>query len=203
MVKNNITARVTAEQEKFLNETFPELKQIEIFNILLKNYQNPPQQDNSELIAKIAELEEKCKEFEGINNSNIVNCHNVMEEAKGKINDLTSENQQLTAENADLKQQLFTANGLAPKENALVIELKKPTDILLSETAKRLAEKYGKEVSQQDILLDMFNKYTVEHLTEWFYPFLFSKKELETLTGYPYSVLRKWVYGEKNEVNNE
>lgn len=49
---------------------------------------------------------------------------------------------------------------------------------LLVLTAKRLSEKYNKEVKPQQILIDMFTRYSIERWNQWFYPFVITENEI-------------------------
>lgn len=49
---------------------------------------------------------------------------------------------------------------------------------LIEETAKRLSERYDKQVAPMTILTDMFLRYTIERWNEWFYKFCFNDREI-------------------------
>ena len=52
------------------------------------------------------------------------------------------------------------------------------TVALLEETARRLSERYGKQVAPMAILTDMFLRYTIERWNEWFYKFILNDREI-------------------------
>lgn len=52
-----------------------------------------------------------------------------------------------------------------------------PKQLLLL-TAKRLSEKFNKEVKPQQILIDMFTRYSIERWNQWFYPFVITENEI-------------------------
>lgn len=60
----------------------------------------------------------------------------------------------------------------------ITIGLQPFTRKLLDLTVQRLAERYKKEVSAEQILSDMFIRYTVFQYTQWFYPFVISDREI-------------------------
>ncbi len=60
----------------------------------------------------------------------------------------------------------------------ITIGLQPFTRKLLDLTVQRLAERYNKEVSAEQILSDMFIRYTVFQYTQWFYPFVITDREI-------------------------
>jgi hypothetical protein len=65
---------------------------------------------------------------------------------------------------------------------------------LLNETVKRLTEKYKNKVTIKDVLLDMFARYTIDQLNEWFYPFVIKGDEdFKAVTGYTQKQLQAWL----------
>ena len=79
------------------------------------------------------------------------------------------------------------------QENEIRFEIPEPHLSLLNETKKRLSEKYGTTITMKDILLDMFARYTIERYNEWFYPFVISPDEFESITGYNHTQLKAWL----------
>jgi len=189
MVKNQITARVTAEQEKFLNEVFPDANGKTIVDTLVEFYQNPPKADKpdvSEYTKKIAELNEKCKEFEDINNQNILKYHDDFEKYNENLQSLQSQNDTLKTEVEDLKQQLFAFEGRVPSANELVLTLPEPAKKLLAEYAKRL------ETTPADLLIYTFFRYSVERFTMSIFDFdVIKKKEFEEVCGLSFKELKE------------
>ncbi len=49
---------------------------------------------------------------------------------------------------------------------------------LLDITTERLAERYGREVTHEQVLVDMFLRYTILRYTQWFYPFVVRDSEI-------------------------
>ena len=52
------------------------------------------------------------------------------------------------------------------------------TVALIEETARRLSEKYGRNIAPMSILTDMFLRYTIERWNEWFYKFCLNDREI-------------------------
>lgn len=69
----------------------------------------------------------------------------------------------------------------------LLITLPEPHRTLLDETCRRLG------ATAQDVLLDMFVRYTVEQCSQWFYPFVIKGDDFRRLTGHTQETLRKWI----------
>lgn len=52
---------------------------------------------------------------------------------------------------------------------------------LLEATAARLSERYNREITPLQILVDMFLRYTIERNAEWFYPFVLKDKDIVSM----------------------
>ncbi len=85
----------------------------------------------------------------------------------------------------------------ALSENQLLLTIPEPTLSILSEVCRRLSEKFGREVSPADVLIDGFIKYNVEQYREWFYPLTISEGEFFDICGYNHEQLLKWIRGGK------
>ena len=66
----------------------------------------------------------------------------------------------------------------AENDNCLHIVFQPFARKLLDLTVERLAERYGRQVSAEQVLIDMFLRYTVFQYTQWFYPFVIKNKEI-------------------------
>lgn len=105
---------------------------------------------------------------------------------------LHTEIDRLKASESELKATLQAAeNNLKTTENELQATLKAAENDnclhivfqpfarkLLDLTVERLAERYGRQVSAEQVLIDMFLRYTVFQYTQWFYPFVIKNKEI-------------------------
>lgn len=78
--------------------------------------------------------------------------------------------------------------------DALVINAPEWSRRLLDETARRLSERYNKTITPQMILLDMFNRYTIERWNQWFYPFCITDQDLYDITGYTAKELKTYLH---------
>ncbi len=63
-------------------------------------------------------------------------------------------------------------------QNVITIDLQPFTRKLMDLTVARLSERYKREVTPEQILVDMFLRYTVSQNTEWFYPFVIKDREI-------------------------
>ena len=77
--------------------------------------------------------------------------------------------------------------------NELLLTLPDWSVALLNETCVRLSAKFNQEVTPAMVLMDMFNRYTIEQLNEWFYPFVIRPNEFERICGYNYQTLKSYV----------
>lgn len=156
------------------NETAERLQQIEqVVNTIAQEYETDPEK-----------LLETCRVY------------------KQRFVELQAETERLQSVNADLS---TSVNELQTRVNALqttlsILSTTLKTDVntlqtgvingvitiglqpftrkLLDLTVQRLAERYKKEVSAEQILSDMFIRYTVFQYTQWFYPFVISDREI-------------------------
>ncbi len=90
-------------------------------------------------------------------------------------------------ENSTLKQRLQDAETRLQEnetrlqerlQNVITIDLQPFTRKLMDLTVARLSERYKREVTPEQILVDMFLRYTVSQNTEWFYPFVIKDREI-------------------------
>jgi chromosome segregation ATPase len=201
MVKKQITVRLTPEQEQFFKENFQNLSGKDIFDALIDNYQNPPEIEKTDVSGYTRKISELEAELEAVR-SDAARTESCLR------NDLTAENEALTLDNerldseiaqkneqiAELQRQYENASGYLPKENELRFEIPQLQRTLLNETTKRLSQKFKKAVSEKDVLLDLFIRYTVEQYAEIdSFPFVIKKSELKELTGYSEKEIVKWL----------
>lgn len=78
-------------------------------------------------------------------------------------------------------------------ETAIVINAPAWSRALLLETARRLSERYGQSVTPAMILLDMFNRYTIERWSQWFYPFVLEDRDIEAASGLDMRTLKSYL----------
>lgn len=68
-------------------------------------------------------------------------------------------------------------------ENQFIITTPPIAEKLLQETEIVLSKKKGRDVNREEILLDMFLRYTVFQWTEWFYPFCITNNRIVELAN--------------------
>lgn len=78
-------------------------------------------------------------------------------------------------------------------ENEIRFPIPEPHLSLLRETASRLSEKFGQQVTMRDVLLDMFARYTIEQFNQWFYPFVINGDDFKRITGHTQKELKIWL----------
>ena len=96
----------------------------------------------------------------------------------------------------DVQNKQETVQNLMDKqvsETAIVINAPAWSRALLLETARRLSERYGQSVTPEMILLDMFNRYTIERWSQWFYPFVLEDRDIEAASGLDMRTLKSYL----------
>ena len=68
---------------------------------------------------------------------------------------------------------------------------------LMRLTVERLNNKYNTNDNIDDLLTKMFLRYTVERLTQWFYPWVLTDKDIEQQTGVTTSGWKQFLNGGK------
>ncbi|MBP3613063.1 MAG: hypothetical protein J6J14_07675, partial [Rikenellaceae bacterium] len=68
---------------------------------------------------------------------------------------------------------------------------------LMRLTVERLNNKYSTIDNIDDLLTKMFLRYTVERLTQWFYPWVLTDKDIEQQTGVTTSGWKQFLNGGK------
>lgn len=131
-----------------------------------------------------AELEKKQADYDRINANNIELDRKYMtleSSSTGnteRIAELTKTNEEQEQTISELRDQI---KALTNQE--ITWEQMKPafsplTVLMLEETANRLSVLLNKPVTEINILADIFNRYTVERNSEWFYPFVLKKQDI-------------------------
>jgi hypothetical protein len=181
MINNQFSVRLTEEQRTQINEMYPDATQKDIFVAILDKAQNPPQPDNSDILAKIEKIELEKTELEN-------KLMRVENSEKEKITALQNKISELeTREPEKIEVEKIVEKQIKVAENQLFFTVPEPHLSLLRETAKRL------KTSENKILLDMFIRYTVEQWSEWFYPFVIKSSELEGICGYSHKDIMNYL----------
>ena len=150
--------------------------------------QQAAQLQNERNIARIAELEEQLSAYEkqaAIADEQTIN--------------LLNKEERNTARIAELEEQLSACQSqnqtLAADEHVMHI----PAQIynLMRLTVERLNNKYNTNDNIDDLLTKMFLRYTVERLTQWFYPWVLTDKDIEQQTGVTTSGWKQFLNGGK------
>lgn len=146
------------------------MQQIEDLNSLLEQKQEQLHLTQNELNAANAELAnikltaENNDERDKVQHDQII----ALEEQNTKLAATISELTQ-TIEHLESKQVTW---------EQIRITLQPFTAAMLEETAKRLSERFDREVTPISILVDMFLRYTIERNAEWFYPFVLKERDI-------------------------
>lgn len=95
-----------------------------------------------------------------------------------QITTLEEQNLSLAAVISERETTISELEAKQPTWAQIRLTLQPFTVALLEETARRLSERYGKQVTPMAILTDMFLRYTIERWSEWFYKFILNDREI-------------------------
>lgn len=95
-----------------------------------------------------------------------------------QISTLEEQNLSLAAVISERETTISELEAKQPTWAQIRLTLQPFTVALLEETARRLSERYGKQVAPMAILTDMFLRYTIERWSEWFYKFILNDREI-------------------------
>lgn len=196
MARKSVNFNVSEDTYNQVKSIFPDVVGTEDnLKQLLSAYQfwcEHKDDDPNAAAEKVKELQEKLDESNA-----------ALEQARDTIaynsTHVDEEREKLEARIAELTEQLSTqeeqnmslASVISERETTISeLEAKQPTwaqirltlqpftVALLEETARRLSERYGKQVTPMAILTDMFLRYTIERWNEWFYKFILNDREI-------------------------
>ena len=126
-----------------------------------------------------------------------------LERNETRIAELKSELEALQAKIAEYE-------GREPEVREVEVEVERPLAAdehvmhipaqiynLMRLTVERLNNKYSTTDNIDDLLTKMFLRYTVERLTQWFYPWVLTDKDIEQQTGVTTSGWKQFLNGGK------
>lgn len=93
-------------------------------------------------------------------------------------NTLQEQNLQLARTVSDQEQTIKAMQSTKPTWEQMRSILQPFPVALLEETATRLTERYKRDITPLQILVDMFLRYTIDRNAEWFYPFVLRDKDI-------------------------
>ena len=128
-----------------------------------------------------------------------------LERNETRIAELKSELEALQAKIAEYE-------GREPEVREVEVEVERPLAAdehvmhipaqiynLMRLTVERLNNKYGTTDNIDDLLTKMFLRYTVERLTQWFYPWVLRDRDIEELSGVTVSGWKQFLNGGGNQ----
>lgn len=128
-----------------------------------------------------------------------------LERNETRIAELKSELEALQAKIAEYE-------GREPEVREVEVEVERPLAAdehvmhipaqiynLMRLTVERLNNKYNTNDNIDDLLTKMFLRYTVERLTQWFYPWVLTDKDIEELSGVTVSGWKQFLNGGGNQ----
>lgn len=93
-------------------------------------------------------------------------------------NTLQEQNLQLARTISEHEQTIKALQSMQPTWEHVRSILQPFPVALLEETAARLTERYKRDITPLQILVDMFLRYTIDRNAEWFYPFVLRDKDI-------------------------
>ncbi len=196
MARKSINFNVSEATYALVKDIFPEVigtddnmrQLVEAFHYKEEH----PEQDEQEQGVYIQALQDDKKQLEqqlSDMQDQLTSANNLNEAYESNIADLQ---QQLATANESNKINEDALNSLHTQlqnahaeningESNLLKALQPFTADLLQETARRLSEKYNREVTPLMVLVDMFLRYTIERNAEWFYPFVLTNADIITI----------------------
>lgn len=95
-----------------------------------------------------------------------------------QVDSLNEQIRLLNEQNATLQNQVSVLSNQEINWDKIRTTMQPFTVALLEETAARLTQKYGHEVTPMQILTDMFLRYTIDRWNEWFYKFVLKDADI-------------------------
>lgn len=178
-----------------------------ILEKLKQHSQDDMKKEIESLNAKISDLQQQTSHLQAVNGDlQVENEHlqdvnkclqtenerlqNVNENLQTENNDLQEKNKELQDVNVAI-QEAYKKQTAEQTEDELHFAVPEPAKSLLNEYAHRL------NVTQGDILIDMFIRYVTEQYNHWFFDFLVKKSEFKEVCGYTHQEVLKWLNANK------
>ena len=120
----------------------------------------------------------ECDKHEAAANGAQAETDQQIADLREQITTLEEQNLSLAAVISERETTIAELEAKQPTWAQIRLTLQPFTVALLEETARRLSERYGKQVTPMAILTDMFLRYTIERWSEWFYKFILNDREI-------------------------
>lgn len=145
--------------------------------------------DHSRLAAQHTELQQAAQLQLERNETHIAELKSELEALQAKIAEYEGREPEVREVEVEVER------PLAADEHVMHI----PAQIynLMRLTVERLNSKYSTTDNIDDLLTKMFLRYTVERLTQWFYPWVLTDKDIEQQTGVTTSGWKQFLNGGK------
>lgn len=145
--------------------------------------------DHSRLAAEHTELQQAAQLQLERNETRIAELESELEALQAKIAEYEGREPEVREVEVEVER------PLAADEHVMHI----PAQIynLMRLTVERLNNKYSTTDNIDDLLTKMFLRYTVERLTQWFYPWVLTDKDIEQQTGVTTSGWKQFLNGGK------
>ncbi|MGM9747073.1 MAG: hypothetical protein ACI392_00295 [Paludibacteraceae bacterium] len=186
--RKTVSFGVDADVQERTKRLFPEGCNQNALVALLDAYEFPPAAEPAKPDPALTKAAERLAEIADMYDTTPDEAVNTCARYKHAFFDYRDQAARYGTENGLLKQKIDalqtqldqTAAGLHAHENdpRLRITLQPFARRLLDITIERLAERYGREVTPEQVFVDMFLRYTILRYTEWFYPFVVSDREI-------------------------
>ena len=204
MSRKTVTFSMSEETHDRLTQHFPKLTGSEVNIIAMLDALESEQADSEELKALRAIKSD---------HSRLAAEHTELQQAAQLQHERT------TARIAELEEQLSayqaqiqTLENREPEVREVSVEVERPLAAdehvmhipaqiynMMRVTVERLNDEYKTNDTIADLLQKMFLRYTVERLTQWFYPWVLRDRDIEELSGVTVSGWKQFLNGGGNQ----
>lgn len=195
MARKSVNFNLTEETNSRLRTFFPEgqalgtddnmLQMLDALEFYQQHKDDQPASITDEALQKLRDELAKAQQNAEASNGQVIELDKKLQAAifENKQHTTTEttlkeKNEQLKAQLSSHEQTIAELQGKQPTWNELRALIQPFPVALLEATAARLSERYNREVTPLQILVDMFLRYTIERNAEWFYPFVLRDKDI-------------------------
>lgn len=195
MARKSVNFNITEETYSRLRTYFPEgqalgtddnmLQLLDALAFYLAHKDDKPASISDEELQALRERLQKAEQDFEQSNAQVIDLDRRLqasmleqEQHATAANTLQEQNLQLARTVSDQEQTIKALQSIQPTWEQMRSILQPFPVALLEETAARLTERYKRDITPLQILVDMFLRYTIDRNAEWFYPFVLRDKDI-------------------------
>ena len=195
MARKSVNFNITEETYSRLRTYFPEgqalgtddnmLQLLDALAFYLAHKDDKPASISDEELQALRERLQKAEQDFEQSNAQVIDLDRRLqasmleqEQHATAANTLQEQNLQLARTVSDQEQTIKALQSMQPTWEQMRSILQPFPVALLEETAARLTERYKRDITPLQILVDMFLRYTIDRNAEWFYPFVLRDKDI-------------------------